>query len=74
MTTVAHPLTFADLDRVNLCLALDGIPVTARLDGPPGVVLLHCALSPDTRQVARTLHTVCRATDAPVRWAGGDVR
>jgi hypothetical protein len=70
MTTVMHPLTQDDLDEVNGLLAAAGIPVTAQTDNPHGVVL-HCALTPDTRQVARTLHTVCRFTDAPVLWAGG---
>lgn len=68
--TVAHPATFDDLRRINGLLAADRIPVAARLDGPPGTVLLHCALTPDTRQVARTLHIVCRITDAPLHWAG----
>ena len=70
MTTVMHPLTGPDIRHIDLQLAGAGVPVTARLDGPPGVVWLHCALVPTTVQVARTLHTVCRATDAPVRWAG----
>jgi hypothetical protein len=72
--TVMHPLTEDDLNEVNGRLAAAGVPVTAQTNGLPGTVLLHCALTPDTRQVARTLHTVCRFTDAPVLWAGGDVR
>ena len=68
--TVAHPATFEDIDRANWLLFLDKVPVTAKLDGPPGTVVLHCALTPDTRQVARTLITVRRITDAPLHWAG----
>ena len=74
MTTVMHPLTQDDLDQVNYRLAAAGVPVTAQTNNLRGVVVLHCALTPDTRQVARTLITVRRFTDAPVRWAGGDLR
>ncbi len=63
--TVARPATRDDLCRINHLLAKAGVPVTARLDGPPGTVVLHCALSPNLRQVARTL-----ITDAPMLWAG----
>lgn len=70
MTTVMHPLTQDDLDAVNGLLAAARIPVTVQANNLLGVVVLHCALTPDTRQVARTLITVCGFTDAPVRWAG----
>jgi hypothetical protein len=67
---VRHPLTAAEAERLTAQLRYDNVPVTVRLDGPPGLVLLWPALTLTSRQQAHTLVTVRRATDAPVRWAG----
>lgn len=63
-------VTWDDVEHINHRLAADRIPVTAQLDGPRGTILLHCALSPTTPQIARTLHIIRAVTCAPMHWAG----
>lgn len=69
-TLAARLVSHDDVRRINRQLTAARIPVTARLDGPPGTILLHCALSPTTPQIARTLHIIRAVTCAPMHWAG----
>ncbi len=69
---VLHPLTAMDAYRLTCRLALDDVPVTVRVDGPPGSlgVVLWPSVALTSKQEARVLHAVLPETDAPVRWAG----
>lgn len=69
---VLHPLSQMDAYRLTCRLALDDVPVTVRVDGPPGgsVVVLWPAVALTTVQEVRALRAVLPETDAPVRWAG----
>lgn len=69
-TLAARLVTHDDVRYINHQLTASGVPVTAQLDGPPGTILLHCALSPTTPQIARTLHVIRAVTCAPMHWAG----
>lgn len=67
---VRHCLTHDEVSALNALLTADDVPVTVRVDGPGGEVVLWPALALDSRQMAHTLVAVRRRTDAQVRWAG----
>lgn len=67
---VRHPLSASEAEMLTRELSRDDVPVTVRVDGPGGQVLLWPALALTTRQQVHTLNVVRRVTDAPVRWAG----
>lgn len=67
---VRHALTASEATCLSSRLERDGVPVTVRVDGPDGEVILWPALALTSRQMAHTLVTVRRETDAPVHWAG----
>jgi len=67
--TPRHPLSAAEVERLNEALAADNVPVTVQVPAP-GRVVLWPALALTSRQEAHTLRLVMDETDATVRWAG----
>jgi hypothetical protein len=67
---VLHPLDRMAAHAITDRLQRDDIPVTVRVDGPDGTVVLWPALALSTEQEVRALHAVLDRTDSPVRWAG----
>lgn len=67
---VLRPLDRMAAHSITDRLQRDEIPVTVRVDGPDGVVVLWPALALSTEQEVRALTAVLDRTDAPVRWAG----